>query len=290
MSSESASGASGAESAMAAAAPVPTNREFSISDENKARAHRLAHEFQRIAERVDSAVLDEGADLTLELVGHELAGEAPIADVIKDVRSVGRLFHVARHLDLQIPVMMVSGVGPVPFIRPDLEDLFVESFEPSRRSWLSRKWRDVGALSHDPINFVPITVSAQAFGRGLANFLGSRLEGFHLWKRVSSEQSSSSEGSAKLGRGGFPLPGTVAPGGPGFYVELSCVHHHLAAYVSPAYAGNWRNFGAYTTPARSVLPPADWIFGAQGGIFSQIKHDPTPVTIPPNFTPSTTCF
>jgi hypothetical protein len=260
--------------------------EPNISAENRDRAQKLAETFQTYARQPDSFERDEGR---LEELSQPFAGEAPVNDVIEDVRIVSRLVYFARNVGEKIPVVQVEGVGKIPVLhyfpvdfwrrRPWFEDEFL--FGP--RSSTSRR----------NVLFVSADEMFEGFGRGLFLFLGYRFEGYNLWNRRSPRNTRPGSGptpSTASGNPPPPSPGTAAPGASGFYVQLSCLHHHLAAYASPAYALTWRNLGSFTTPAYGVLPAGTWIFGAQGGMFPTITHDPTPVYIPPTFTPSTSCF
>lgn len=234
--------------------------EFRVSEENLERSRYLA---DRLRDYV-STYSSSGPEVTLRgqrdkpaEIAREFSEETPLGDVLEDVRSIGRQMYAAKVAGLPIAVLTVKGVGMVPIIDPLL------------------------ALSWSGDRVAPQT-ALEGFRRGLSLFLGYRFEGVSFWRRQPEGSASNSSGR--------PLPGSAAPGGSGFYIQLSCVHHHLAAYASPAYALTWRNLGSFTTPAKGVLPPGTWIFGAQGGAYSHITPDPNPVHVPPTFTPSTTCF
>ena len=233
---------------------------FKVSGENLARSQYLA---DRLQDYVSSYSFSE-PEITLRgqrdkpaAIAKEFAEEVPLGDVLEDVRSIGRQMYAATGTNSPIPVVTIKDVGMIPIIDPSLAS-----------SWGGDRVAPRKALG--------------GFHRGLSLFLGYRFEGFSFWHRQPKARMSNS--------GGPPVPGTAAPGGNGFYIQLSCVRHHLAAYASPAYAVTWRNLGSFTTPANGVLPPGVWIFGAQGKTSPHITPDPNPVHVPPTFTPSTTCF
>ncbi len=265
--------------------------EFSVSEESRERAERFANQISGFLEtnidrRYDLARPDflSEQDSQMGIAGREMAGEAPIADVVADARAFNRHLAVAETFELPLPVMSIPEIGDVPVLNPDLEREFPPGFPWGRSSdirdwWFHSYGRIPGAT---PDRYSRPRDSLGGFHRGLALFLGVRFEGFRFWRE--------SRGSNLQAFGGAIAPGTAAPGRTGFHIQLFSRHPHLAAYASPAYALTWRGLGSYTIPANGVLPPGAWIFGGSGSPLPHFAFDPNPVFVPPTFTPSTTCF
>lgn len=266
--------------------------EFSVGGESHNRAEHFASQFSGFLERnldrrSEFAYPDFLAeqDRQMEIAGREIAGEAPVGDVVADARSFNRHLAVAENFDLPLPVVSIPEVGDIPVLNPDLEREFPPGFPWGRKSdirdwWFYSYGRVPGTT---PDRYSPPKDSLRGFRRGLALFLGFRFEGFRFWQRHTRSAIPQASG------GGIP-PGTAAPGRAGFHIQLFSRYSHLAAYASPAYAFTWRGLGSYTVPANGVLPPGAWIFGANGSPLRHFAFDPRPVFVPPTFTPSTTCF
>src|ERR1700688_4827849 len=247
-----------------------------VRPEYQERAEKLAAELETFAARHDPVTRRETEDTSFELE----RSEEVLPDVLDDAEAVGRLVYVARTLGYNVPSMIVREVGIVPIPDPELKShLFKSGLDSAWRSEAERWWNSVRTLNHAPILFVSVDVSLRGFRQGLSRFLGYRFEGLDLWRRLMVEGGAGGRFLAAPavvgGDGGRQTPGTAAAGGVGFHIELTCRQQGLAAYASPAYALAWRNLGASTTPARSVLPPGAWIFGAQGSS-QQMVHDPVP--------------
>src|ERR1700722_10776720 len=211
--------------------------EFNISGENRQRAQKLADGFQACAREARPLEFEREEDGELDRLSRELAGETPVDDVAEDVKSVSRLLYFARYNGQKVPVVEIEGVGKIPVIQFDFPIGFWR-----RPPWHEEEfwwwWRRSLSGGQKRVMFISAEEMFEGFGRGLSLFLGYRLEGFDLWRSRSAANTNMDSGvglatQAKVsGSSTPPPPGTAAPGASGFYIKLSCLHHHLAAYAS----------------------------------------------------------
>src|ERR1700730_2528874 len=228
--------------------------EVKISEENLHRAQVLTDSF---AEMVDvSPTRQRDRWTSMEETARNVAGEAPIEDVIDDVGRLAILVSMARASKVEdIPSVYLGGIGMVPNLEASLpmdqpgenvpswmwDELYYRGF----RRLDNRGGRRGRAHSK-------LTEVLNGFKSGLRLFLGDRLEGYQIWRLhwesippIPPNAPVAKPPNQKLVKGPLlgPPPGSVALGGAGFYIELQCTNFHLAAYASPAYALTWRNFG-----------------------------------------------
>jgi hypothetical protein len=231
---------------------------------------------------------DEGPvaemDGYFEMLGRQLSDRAPIGDVVSAVKSLNRQFQVAVNLRLPIATMETSnGEIPVLIDNPETRGEILASRDPEyvRDHWFSTYRRIPGAGRFRNIGRAGDLLN-DGFRAALTLFLAFRFTGKKILRHPRAFYSQNASGT--------PNPGAAAHGNNAFHIELDCSNQGLAAYASPAYAVTWQNLGSLTSPARGILPPGAWIFGADGSPLPSFTYDPRPVHIPNNFTPVTRCF
>jgi len=275
-------------------------QEFKISDDSRERAEQLSNRFAEYALHPDSSVFEADGDRTLRAFASETADGVPMDDVLDDTQEFARIAYIAQRTNRKIAGIKISEIGVVPVIG------FFEDPLADVPFWIREEllWREhaLRAIRRDDIQRISLEKAIAAFSKGLGAFLSHRIEGFRFWRQLGDDETPKRTGTSSRASGGKgpagpaaggtrpPPPGSAASGGAGFYIQLTCTNHHLSAYASPAYALTWRNLGSLTSPANGILPPGTWIFGAKGGMFRHITHDPNAVYIPPTFTPCTNHF
>lgn len=200
---------------------------------------------------------------------YELPNAISVADIESEVAGFRQDTQIVERVGIDLPVMRIGDeLVPVAlslatgtykgFLTPDSRDfLFVDGFYRFLRE---RELRS-------DYETVPVGAATETFARRAARFLATRISAVRAFERGAESWRELSMLRLRRHNHGSNFVNT-----PGCKFDVSTNSAGLRVFWSGAYRVSPNYFGQPTSPAESVLQSGSYIFGVDGGAYSDAIH------------------